>query len=213
VKSLRLPVLAVTVLAAFAAAVLVLPHSPTELRELVLAAGIAAPLIGLAAWMVLVPALFPGTVLAAASGLAFGAVGGVVLSLAGAVLGGLVAFGIARTGARTQVEALTRRSERMTRLHGLLEQRGFLAVLTARLTPGVPASGLHYAAGASPVAATTFAAAMGAGALVRTLPYAHLGQGIGTGSSTAIAIAAVSICIGALTAFVLIRKLRTPLPA
>ena len=55
---------------------LLLPHSPSDLRELLLSLGPAAPAIALAAWMVLTPALFPGTVLAAAGGLAFGALGG-----------------------------------------------------------------------------------------------------------------------------------------
>jgi hypothetical protein len=58
---------------------------------MVVGVGIAAPLIAVGAWVLLTPALFPGTVLAAASGLAFGAVDGVALSLVGAVLGGLVA--------------------------------------------------------------------------------------------------------------------------
>ena len=62
-------------------------------------AGVAAPLAALVAWVLLTPALFPGTVLAAAGGLAFGALGGAVLALGGAVLGGLAAFTLARTAA------------------------------------------------------------------------------------------------------------------
>ncbi len=108
---------------------------------------------------------------------------------------------------------MVQRSARLARLHAILEQRGFMAVLAARLTPGVPASGLHYAAGASPVAVRAFGAAIAVGALLRTLPYALLGQGIGSGSSLTIVIAAASICVGALTAAILIRKLRVPAAA
>ena len=61
-------------LAASAAAAFLLPHSPSGLRGLLAGAGPVAPLIALAAWILLTPAMFPGTVLAAASGLAFGAV-------------------------------------------------------------------------------------------------------------------------------------------
>jgi len=43
--------LIVFVAAAFAAAAILLPHSPTELRALVLGAGLAAPAIALAAWI------------------------------------------------------------------------------------------------------------------------------------------------------------------
>src|ERR1700750_2029907 len=64
------------VLLAVIAAALLLPHSPSDLRDLVLGAGIAAPAIVLAAWVVLTPALFPGTLLAAAGGLALRAGGG-----------------------------------------------------------------------------------------------------------------------------------------
>jgi uncharacterized membrane protein YdjX (TVP38/TMEM64 family) len=84
-------------LLAVIAAGLLLPHSPSQLRDLVFAAGVAAPAIVLAAWVVLTPAMFPGTLLAAAGGLAFGAVGGTALASGGAVLGGLAAFSLART--------------------------------------------------------------------------------------------------------------------
>jgi hypothetical protein len=92
-------------------------------------------------------------VLAAASGLAFGAMGGAALSLAGAVLGGVATFALARTVARRQVEAALLRQPRFERVLGLRERRGFLATLTARLMPGTRATGLHYAAGVSPVKA------------------------------------------------------------
>jgi uncharacterized membrane protein YdjX (TVP38/TMEM64 family) len=179
----------------------------------VLAAGIAAPAIALGAWILLTPALFPGPVLAAACGLAFGAVGGAALALARAVLGGLAAFALARTGARTQVERMVDRSVRFARLHALLERRGFLAVLAARLMPGVPVSGLHYAVGVSPVGASAFGAAIAIGALLRTTPYAVLGQGLGSGSLTTVLIAAASIGIGGLAAAVLVRRLRMPAAA
>jgi uncharacterized membrane protein YdjX (TVP38/TMEM64 family) len=206
----RIVLLAAVLAAAAAAAAFLLPHSPAGLRELVRAGGLAAPAIAIGAWILLTPALFPGTILAAACGLAFGAAAGAGVALTGAVLGGLVAFGIARTAGRGHVERLAGRSERFGRLHALLERRGFLAVLAARLMPGVPASGLHYAAGASPVRTRWFTAAIAIGAVLRTAPYALLGQSLGSGSGTAILIAGGSIALGALTAGVLVRQLRTP---
>src|ERR687896_278845 len=104
--------------AAFAAAAILLPHSPAELRELILAAGIAAPAIALGAWVLLTPAMFSGTVLAAASGLAFGALGGSALSVAGAVLGGLAAFALGRTAGRTPGQATPLRPPRLGEVHG-----------------------------------------------------------------------------------------------
>jgi len=203
----RLAALAPVVVVAIGAAV-VLPHSPAELRDLVLAAGVAAPIALLAAWVVLTPALFPGPVLAAAGGLAFGAVGGTALACGGAVLGGLAAFSVARTVARGAVEPRVRRSPRLARLNVLLERRGFAAILAARLMPGVPASGLYYAAGVSPVRRAAFTAAIAIGALLRTTPYALLGDGLATGSALPLIAAAASGVIGAGGAALLLRHAR-----
>jgi hypothetical protein len=55
---------------------------------------------------------------------------------------------------------------------------------------------------------------MALGALVRTAPYAVLGQGIDRlGSLATILIAGASIALGAVTAAVLVRRLRTPVAA
>jgi uncharacterized membrane protein YdjX (TVP38/TMEM64 family) len=211
--SLRRVIPLVPVLLAVIAAALLLPHSPSGLRDLVLALGVAAPVVALAAWVVLTPALFPGTLLAAASGLTFGAIWGTALALAGAVLGGLAAFTLARTLARAPALRLVRRSTKLARAHARLEQRGFAAVLAARLMPGVPAYGVYYASGVSPVRRGAFTAAIAIGALLRTTPYALLGQGLASGSSIPVIAAAASIAIGAGGAMLLLRQLRAPVPA
>jgi uncharacterized membrane protein YdjX (TVP38/TMEM64 family) len=95
----------------------------------------------------------------------------------------------------------------------MLERRGFAAVLAARLMPGVPAGGLHYAAGVSPVSARAFAAAIAIGALLRTVPYAVLGQGLVSGSLATVLLAGGSIMLGGLAAAVLVRHLREPADA
>jgi uncharacterized membrane protein YdjX (TVP38/TMEM64 family) len=206
-RAVRLAGLAGIVAASFVAVALLLPHSPSALRNLAVAAGPVAPLLAVAAWTLLTPALFPGTVLAAGTGLAFGAVGGAGLALVGAVLGGLAAFLMARTLARGPLEDLIARSSRLRRLNSLLESRGFAAVLAARLMPGVPVTGLHYAAGVSRVKLLGFVAALAIGALLRTTPYALLGQGLGSGSVPAILVAVGSIVIGGTAAAALFRRL------
>jgi uncharacterized membrane protein YdjX (TVP38/TMEM64 family) len=100
------------------------------------------------------------------------------------------------------------RSPRLARVNEQLERRGFTAILAARLMPGVPATGLHYAAGASPVRYGPFTAAIAIGALVRTAPYAVLGQGLASGSPLAIALAAGPVAIGGAGGMVLVRHLR-----
>jgi uncharacterized membrane protein YdjX (TVP38/TMEM64 family) len=207
VVSRRLLAVLAVAFVAFAGAAVLLPHSPSGLRGLVAGAGAAAPALALGAWVVLVPAMFPATVLAAAGGLAFGSAGGALVAVIGAVAGGLVAFGLARFGARGAVQRLAERQPRLARLQGLLERRGFAAVLAARLMPGVPAGGLHYAAGASSVRARSFAAAIAIGALLRTVPYALLGGGLGSGSPAPLLVAGASMALGAAAAAVLGRRL------
>jgi uncharacterized membrane protein YdjX (TVP38/TMEM64 family) len=212
-RSPRLLFLIGMVVLAFLVAVLLLPHSPAELRTLLAGAGLAAPAIALGAWTLLTPAMVSGTLLAAAGGLAFGAPGGALIALAGAVLGGLAAFSLARWVGRGPVEEHLLRSQKLARLHALFEQRGFVALLAARMMPGVPATGLHYVAGVSPVRMSSFAAAMAIGAALKTTPYALLGQGLGAGSEATILIAVGSIALGALAAALLVRRLRTPVAA
>jgi len=207
-RRLRVAGLAITVLAAFAAAAVLLPHSPGGLRELLGGLGPAAPLIALAGWVVLTPAMVPGTVLAAAGGLAFGAVGGSALAVGGAVTGGLAAFALARSAARGPVQRFVQRRPRLARVEVLVGRRGFASVLAARLMPGVPATGLHYAAGISPVRGRAFAGAIAIGALLRTVPYAILGQGLSSGSITTILIAAGTVAFGGITAAMLVRQIR-----
>lgn len=208
--SRRLLGLIVIALPAFVAAAVLLPHSPAGLCELFLGVGPAAPAIAIAAWIALTPALFPGTVLAVAGGLAFGGLGGAAVAFGGALAGGLAAFAAARTTARGPVERLVARTPKLARVHALLERRGFAAILAARLMPGIPAAGLHYAAGVSPVRTRSFMAAIAIGALLRTVPYAVLGSGLASGSLVTLLVAGGSIALGGLAATVLVRQIRQP---
>jgi uncharacterized membrane protein YdjX (TVP38/TMEM64 family) len=199
--------------AAVAAAAVLLPHTPAGLRELLLSAGTAAPAVALVAWIVLTPALFPGTVLAAAGGLAFGGAGGAAVAFGGALAGGIAAFTVARAVARGGTGRLVGRSAKLARIDSLLERRGFAAILAARLTPGVPATGLHYVAGASRVRLGSFVAAMAVGAPLRTVPYAVLGTGVASGSILTLLVAGGSIVVGAIASGVLVRHLLRAAPA
>jgi uncharacterized membrane protein YdjX (TVP38/TMEM64 family) len=209
----RLVALAAVALAAVVAAAVMLPHSPSGLRELVLSAGPAAPVAVLVAWILLTPALFPGTVLAATGGLAFGAAGGAALAFAGAIAGGLASFTLSRTAVAGEAARLVARSARLTRIDALLDHRGFAAILAARLTPGVPATGLYYVAGASRVRPGAFIAAMAVAAPLRTVPYAVLGTGLAAGSLLTLAIAAGSIALGGIASALLVRHVLRATPA
>jgi len=127
---LRLAAVVVAVVAAVAAGAILLPHSPSGVRGLLVGLGPAAPLIALAGWILLTPAMFPGTVLAAAGGLAFGALEGSLLALGGAIAGGLAAFALARTSKQGHCLAF--------RVEDEVPRRGRSAVQTA---DAVPAAG------------------------------------------------------------------------
>jgi uncharacterized membrane protein YdjX (TVP38/TMEM64 family) len=152
-----------------------------------------APLAFVAVWTVLTVALFPGTVLAAAGGLLFGPVTGTLLSIAGATLGGTAAFLLARHGARRSFEAVA--GERIMKLSARIERRGLLVMICARAAPGVPATGLHYAAGASRVKLWHFAAGIAIGGAPRVFAYTAIGGSLDDPTSPA-AIAAIAIIVG-----------------
>jgi uncharacterized membrane protein YdjX (TVP38/TMEM64 family) len=210
VRARRLILLALVVGAGFLAAAVAVPHNPADLRALADSGGAAAPLAALVGWIALTCALFPGTVLAAACGLAFGPVWGGLLSCLGATLGGMAAFAIARGGGRAAAERLL--GDRLPALRALMERRGFATVLAARMAPGVPATGLHYAAGLSRVHPGAFAAAIALGGAPRTVAYAVLGAGIGTGSPATLALGAGAIALLGSAGLVIAWRLR-PRPA
>ena len=130
--------------------------------------------------------LFPGPLLAGASGLLFGTALGFPLSLTAAVLGASLAFLLARHVGRDAVER--RAGPRVARLREGIGRRGFVAVLYARIMPGVPYNFVNYAAGLAPIGLGTFAAATALGAAPRAFAYTALGGSLDDlGSPEAIA--------------------------
>src|SRR5689334_10914402 len=202
----RLLALASVVAALFAAAALGVPHSPAGLRALIEPLGLAAPLGFALLWALLTPALFPGTVLAAASGLLFGAAEGTVVSIAGGTAGCVLAFALSRRFGARAAEELS--GPRIRRLQERIERRGFLSVLGARLAPGVPVTLLNYAAGLSRVRLRDFAAAIAIGGAPRAFAYTALG-GSGGRFDSPLAIAGIAlIALPALAGAVLLLRSR-----
>ena len=143
--------------------------------------------------------LFPGPLLAGASGLLFGTALGFPLSLTAAVLGASMAFLLARTVGHDAVER--RAGPRLARLRAAIGRRGFLAVLYARIVPGVPYNLVNYAAGLAPIGLGTFAAATALGAAPRAFAYTALGGSLDDlGSPEAIAafVVLAAMAIGGL---------------
>jgi uncharacterized membrane protein YdjX (TVP38/TMEM64 family) len=169
--------------------------------------GLAGPLVFIVVSAALTPALFPGPLLAGAAGLLFGTWLGTPVAIISATLGATLAFSIARWLAHDAVEALEGR--RLAALRAWIGRQGFLAVLYARIVPGVPYSLVNYAAGLSPVGLGTFAAATAIGCAPRAFAYTALGGSLGELDSPE-AIAAIAVLVAmAVAGAVVARRVAT----
>ena len=169
--------------------------------------GVAGPLVFIVVSAALTPCLFPGPLLAGASGLLFGTWLGTPISIVSATLGAVLAFGIARWLAHDAVEQL--QGPRLAALRAWVGRRGFLSILYARIAPGVPYSLVNYAAGLSPVRLGAFAAATAIGCAPRAFAYTALGGSFDDlGSPEAIAAIVVLVVMALVGALLARRDLR-----
>lgn len=205
---LRLGSLAVALVAAFALALLSGSLSAGEVRDRVDDLGAAGPLLFVPISAALTLTLFPGPLLAGACGLLFGTALGTPISIVSATLGGTLAFCLARWWAHDAVEELAGRRTRAVR--AWIGERGFVSVLYARLTPGLPYSLVNYAAGLTPVALRSFVAATAIGVAPRSFAYTALGGSLGDlDSPEALVAIAVLVVMALAGAPLAVRSLRT----
>ena len=181
VAQFRLAVLAGFIVAAFLSVLLTGGISTDRVRDWVDGLGSAAPPVFILTSALLTISFFPGPLLAGAAGLLFGTAGGFPIAMVSATLGACLAFSISRWVAHDAVEEL--QGPRLKRVRDWLGRRGFSAVLTARLMPGIPYNSVNYAAGLSPIRITVFAAATVLGAAPRTLAYVSVGGNWGDWTS------------------------------
>ncbi|MFP5364255.1 MAG: TVP38/TMEM64 family protein [Thermoleophilia bacterium] len=203
---LRVASLATAVLIVFVVVASSGSLSSDRVRDAVDPLGGAAVPVFIAVSALLTCALFPGPLLAGASGLLFGTALGTPVAIASATLGAVVAFGLARFVAHDAVETLAGR--RLAPLQEWIGRRGFWAVLYARIAPGVPYSLVNYAAGLSRVALPAFAAATALGAAPRAFAYTALGGSLDDLTSPEAIIAMVALVVMALTGLVALRSER-----
>lgn len=203
--------LGLLIVAAFAAVASSGSYSADRVRDWVDGYGVAGPLVFIVVSAALTVCLFPGPLLAGASGLLFGTWLGTPISIASATLGAVLAFCIARWLARDAVEDL--QGPRLRALRAFVGRRGFLSILYARIVPGVPYSLVNYAAGLSPVTLRAFTAATALGCAPRAFAYTALGGSIDDlGSPEAIAAFVVLVVMAIAGAFFARRDLRAPGP-
>jgi uncharacterized membrane protein YdjX (TVP38/TMEM64 family) len=166
--------------------------------------GVAGPLVFIVVSACLTVALFPGPLLAGASGLLFGTALGTPISICAATLGACLAFLLARTIAHDAVEELA--GPRVQTLRAWIGRRGFFAVLYARLAPGVPYNLVNYGAGLAPIRLRVFALATAIGAAPRAFAYTALGGSLDDLTSPEALVAFAVLIVMALVGLVLLRR-------
>jgi uncharacterized membrane protein YdjX (TVP38/TMEM64 family) len=150
----------------------------------------------------------PGPVLAGAAGLLFGTAAGTPLAIAAATASACLQMTIGRHLAGAEVGEIL--PERVRRLDGFIERRGFWAVLYVRLAPGVPYTLTNYGAGLTRLRIRDMAAGTLIGGAPRTFAYVALGGSLGDlGSPESIAAIALLVVIGVVGLVLARRQIRT----
>jgi uncharacterized membrane protein YdjX (TVP38/TMEM64 family) len=149
---------------------------------------------------VLAAVFVPGPILAAGSGVLFGPVLGVFVTLGATVGTAIITSLIGRRAGRDSARALLG-AERADRLDQLIERRGLWAVVGQRCIPGISDALASYAFGAFGVPLWQMAIGAFIGSAPRAFVYTALGASIGDLSSplayTAVAVWCVTAIIGA----------------
>jgi uncharacterized membrane protein YdjX (TVP38/TMEM64 family) len=162
-----------------------------DVRRTVAATGPAAPLTYVVVAAVLAAVFVPGPILAAGSGVLFGPLLGVFVTLGATVGTAIIANLIGRRAGRDSARALLG-TERADRLDRLIDRRGLWAVVGQRFIPGVSDALASYAFGAFGVPLWQMAIGAFIGAAPRAFVYTALGASIGDLSSP-LAYAAIGV--------------------
>ncbi len=153
-----------------------------QVQRTVSAAGPAAPLAYVAVSAVLGALFVPGSILAAGSGLLFGPLMGVFVTLGATVGTATVASFVGRRAGGDSTRALLG-TTRADRINALIERRGLWAVVGQRFIPGISDALASYAFGAFGVPLWQMAIGTFIGSVPRAFVYTALGASIGHLSS------------------------------
>src|ERR1700755_1989826 len=174
-----------------------------ELRRTVAATGPVAPLTYVLASAILGAVFVPGPILAATSGVLFGPILGLFVTLGATVGTAVIATTIGKRAGRDSARALLG-AERADRLDRLIARRGLWAVVGQRFIPGVSDALASYAFGAFGVPLWQMAIGSFIGSAPRAFAYTALGASLKNLSSplasSAIAVWCVSAVVGAFAA-------------
>src|ERR1700722_4060236 len=182
-----------------------------DVRHWVKATGPLAPFTYIVLSAVLGAIFVPGPILAASSGLLFGPLLGVFVTLGATVGTAVVASLLGRRAGRDSARALLG-AERADRLDALIQRRGLWAVVGQRFIPGLSDALASYAFGAFGVPLWQMAVGAFIGSVPRAFVYTALGASIGNRSPVlayaAIGVWCVTAVVGAFAARQGFRKWR-----
>ena len=174
-----------------------------DARRAISATGPAAPLVYVVVSAVLGAFFVPGAILAAGSGLLFGPVLGIFVTLGATVGTAIVASSFGRRAGRDSARAVLG-AQRAERIDALIERRGLWAVVGQRFIPGTSDALASYAFGALGVPLWQMAVGAFIGSVPRAFVYTALGASLGKPSSplaySAIAVWCVTAVVGAFAA-------------
>jgi len=162
-----------------------------DVRRTVKATGPAAPLTYIVLSGVLGAIFVPGPILAASSGLLFGPLLGVFVTLGATVGTACVASLVGRRAGRDSARALLGAS-RADRIDALIQRYGLWAVVGQRFVPGLSDALASYAFGAFGVPLWQMAVGAFIGSVPRAFVYTALGAAIGN-KSPVLAYAAIAV--------------------
>jgi uncharacterized membrane protein YdjX (TVP38/TMEM64 family) len=190
--ALRLALVVALLAAAFAAFWIFDLLDTADVRALVDPFGALAPVAYVVVSALLGAALVPGPVLAATSGLLFGAAVGTVVTLCAAVLGSVIALLLARRTAGDAFRAVS--GPRLEALAALAERHGVAAVVVQRLAPAVPDAPASYLFGVLGLRVWQIALGTAIGAAPRAFSYTSIGASLDDPSSP-LALAGVAALV------------------
>lgn len=133
--------------------------------------GVLGPLVMIVGSALLLLALVPRSVLAAAAGLMFGPLTGTAYVLAGVAVGALAAFAAGRLLGRDFVAS----SSRLAGADAWLSARGVWGVLVLRILPVAPFGLVSYGLGTTGIGIRSYLLGTALGAAPSTVVYAYLG--------------------------------------
>ncbi len=162
---------AITIIAVVAATIGI--PSQHQLTQTFAGYGWWAPAVFAALYAVATLTPLPKTVFSLAAGVIFGIPVGLGAVLAGAMVGAIAAFVLARALGKETIHRWL--GHRLDGLDRGLDQRGFITIVVARLIPVIPFTTTNYLAGLTSIPLSQFTAATALGILPASSAYVTLG--------------------------------------